>query len=64
IFIFSTNNKKNYKADVEQMFANTTKVQFDAYINEIMDVAREKRSEVLKKEKSKAQRSPFFMEKP
>ncbi len=52
IFIFSTNNKKNYKADVEQMFANTTKVQFDAYINEIMDVARDKTAELIQEFKN------------
>ena len=52
IFIFSTNNKKNYKADVEQMFANTTKVQFDSYINEIMDVARDKTAELIQEFKN------------
>ena len=52
IFIFSTNNKKNYKADVEQMFANTTKVQFDAYINEIMEVAKDKTAELIQEFKN------------
>lgn len=42
IFIFSTNDKKSYKNDVESMFTSTTQMQYDSYIAEIMDVARAK----------------------
>ena len=34
------------------MFANTTKVQFDSYINEIMDVARDKTAELIQEFKN------------
>ncbi len=47
IFIFSTNDKKSYKNDVETMFAATTKVQFDSYISEITDVAKTKTEELV-----------------
>lgn len=48
IFIFSTNDKKSYKNDIEAMFASTTKQQYDSYIAEIMDVARSKTAELIK----------------
>ena len=34
------------------MFANTTKVQFDAYINEIMEVAKDKTAELIQEFKN------------
>ncbi len=52
IFIFSTNDKKSYKNDVEQMFANTTKVQFDSYIEEITKVAIDKTAELVQEFKN------------
>lgn len=52
IFIFSTNDKKSYKNDVETMFANTTKVQFDSYIEEISEVAKKKTAELVQEFKN------------
>ncbi|MCQ2517731.1 MAG: dynamin family protein [Lachnospiraceae bacterium] len=52
IFIFSTNDKKSYKNDVETMFANTTKVQFDSYIAEITKVAQDKTAELIQEFKN------------
>lgn len=52
IFIFSTNDKKSYKNDVETMFANTTKVQFDSYIAEITEVAKTKTAELIQEFKN------------
>ena len=52
IFIFSTNDKKSYKNDVETMFANTTKVQFDSYIDEITKVAIAKTGELVQEFKN------------
>ena len=52
IFIFSTNDKKSYKNDVETMFANTTKVQFDSYIDEITKVAIDKTAELVQEFKN------------
>ncbi|MBP5564324.1 MAG: hypothetical protein J6X45_01225, partial [Lachnospiraceae bacterium] len=52
IFIFSTNDKKSYKNDVETMFANTTKVQFDSYIEEITKVAIDKTAELVQEFKN------------
>ncbi|MCR4648473.1 MAG: dynamin family protein [Lachnospiraceae bacterium] len=52
IIIFSTNDKKSYKNDVEQMFANTTKVQFDSYIEEITKVAIDKTAELVQEFKN------------
>ena len=52
IFIFSTNDKKSYKNDVETMFANTTKVQFDSYIDEITKVAIDKTGELVQEFKN------------
>lgn len=48
IFIFSTNDKKSYKNDIEAMFAATTKQQYDSYMAEIMDVAKSKTNELIK----------------
>ncbi len=47
IFIFSTNDKKSYKNDVETMFAQTTRIQFDSYIAEITEVAKTKTAELI-----------------
>ena len=47
IFIFSTNDKKSYKNDIEAMFAATTKRMYDAYVAEICDVAKLKTSELI-----------------
>ena len=52
IFIFSTNDKKSYKSDVESMFANTTKTQFDSYIAEIIEVAKTKTAELIQEFKN------------
>lgn len=52
IFIFSTNDKKSYKNDVENMFTSTTQMQYDSYIAEIMDVARAKTAELIQEFKS------------
>lgn len=47
IFIFSTNDKKSYKNDIEEMFAATTKQQYESYIAEILEVARTKTAELV-----------------
>ena len=52
IFIFSTNDKKSYKNDVETRVANTTKVQFDSYIEEITKVAIDKTRELVQEFKN------------
>lgn len=52
IFIFSTNDKKSYKNDVENMFANTTRKQFDSYIDEIVEVAKTKTAELVEEFKN------------
>ena len=52
IFIFSTNDKKSYKNDVETMFAQTTRAQFDSYIAEITDVAKVKTAELIEEFKN------------
>ncbi len=52
IFIFSTNDKKSYKNDVEGMFTSTTQMQYDSYIAEILDVARNKTAELIDEFKS------------
>lgn len=52
IFIFSTNDKKSYKNDVETMFAQTTRIQFDSYIAEITEVARSKTAELIQEFKN------------
>jgi hypoxanthine phosphoribosyltransferase len=52
IFIFSTNDKKSYKNDVETMFAQTTRKQFDSYIDEITAVAKVKTAELIQEFKN------------
>jgi hypoxanthine phosphoribosyltransferase len=52
IFIFSTNDKKSYKNDVETMFAQTTRKQFDSYIDEITEVAKVKTAELIQEFKN------------
>ena len=52
IFVFSINDKKSYKNDVETMFANTTKIQFDSYIAEIIEVAKTKCAELVQEFKN------------
>lgn len=47
IFIFSTNDKKSYKNDIEEMFATTTKQQYESYIAEILEVAKGKTAELV-----------------
>ncbi len=49
IFIFSTNDKKSYKNDIEAMFAATTMQQYESYMAEIISVAKAK-TEELKQE--------------
>ncbi len=46
IFIFSTNDKKSYKNDIEAMFATTTMQQYESYMNEIIAVAKAKTEEL------------------
>ncbi len=48
IFIFSTNDKKSYKNDVCAMFDNTTKMQYESYIAEILEVAKAKTAELIR----------------
>lgn len=48
IFIFSTNDKKSYKNDIEAMFAATTMQQYESYMAEIISVAKSKTAELLK----------------
>ncbi len=48
ILIFSTTDKKSYKNDIEEMFAATTKQQYESYISEILDVAKAKSAELVK----------------
>lgn len=48
IFIFSTNDKKSYKNDICEMFENTTKMQYESYIAEIMEVAKAKTTELIR----------------
>ncbi len=52
IIIFSTNDKKSYKKDVETMFAQTTRAQFDSYIAEITEVAKVKTAELIQEFKN------------
>ena len=47
IFIFSTNDKKSYKNDIEAMFASTTRQMYEAYIAEIIEVAKVKTAELI-----------------
>ena len=46
IFIFSTNDKKSYKNDIEAMFAATTMQQYESYMAEIISVAKAKTAEL------------------
>ncbi|MBQ6095899.1 MAG: dynamin family protein, partial [Lachnospiraceae bacterium] len=46
IFIFSTNDKKSYKNDIEAMFAATTMQQYESYMAEIIAVAKAKTDEL------------------
>lgn len=46
IFIFSTNDKKSYKQDIEAMFAATTMQQYESYMAEIIAVAKAKTEEL------------------
>ncbi len=46
IFIFSTNDKKSYKNDIEAMFAATTMQQYESYMAEIIAVAQTKTAEL------------------
>lgn len=48
IFIFSTNDKKSYKNDIEAMFAATTMQQYESYMAEIISVAKSKTAELIK----------------
>lgn len=48
ILIFSTNDKKSYKNDIEDMFATATRRQYESYIAEILDVAKTKSAELIR----------------
>lgn len=48
ILIFSTNDKKSYKNDIEEMFATATRRQYESYIAEILDVAKNKTAELIR----------------
>ena len=48
IFIFSTNDKKSYKNDICEMFDNTTKMQYESYVAEILEVAKAKTAELIR----------------
>ncbi len=48
IFIFSTNDKKSYKNDICETFDNTTKMQYESYVAEIIDVAKTKTAELIR----------------
>lgn len=48
ILIFSTNDKKSYKNDIEEMFATATRRQYESYIAEILDVAKTKTAELIR----------------
>ena len=52
IFIFSTNDKKSYKNDIEAMFAATTMQQYESYMAEIISVAKTKTAELIKEFKN------------
>ncbi len=47
VLIFSTNDKKSYKNDIEAMFSNTTRQQYESYMAEILEVARAKTAELV-----------------
>ena len=48
IFIFSTTDKKSYKNDICEMFDNTTQIQYESYVAEILEVAKTKAAELIK----------------
>lgn len=48
IFIFSTTDKKTYKNDICEMFDNTTRMQYESYVAEILEVAKTKCAELIK----------------
>lgn len=52
VLIFSTTDKKSYKNDIEEMFAMTTKQQYEAYIAEILEVAMAKSAELVQEFKN------------
>ena len=52
ILIFSTNDKKSYKNDIEAMFASTTQLQYESYIAEILEVAKAKTAELIQEFKN------------
>ena len=52
IFLFSTNDKKSYKNDIEEMFASTTKLQYESYIKEIIEVGKQKAEELVQEFKN------------
>jgi len=52
ILIFSTTDKKSYKNDIEEMFAATTKQQYEAYVSEILQVAKAKSAELVQEFKN------------
>ncbi|MGN0401042.1 MAG: dynamin family protein [Acetatifactor sp.] len=52
ILIFSTNDKKSYKNDIEEMFTTATKRQYDSYIAEILEVAKAKTAELIQEFKN------------
>lgn len=52
IFIFSTNDKKSYKNDIEDMFASTTQMQYESYLAEILEVAKTKTGELIQEFKN------------
>lgn len=56
IFIFSTNDKKSYKNDVCEMFDNTTKMQYESYAAEILEVAKAKTAELIREFKENIDR--------
>ncbi len=48
IFIFSTSDKKSYKNDICETFETTTRLQYESYIAEILDVAKTKTAELIR----------------
>ncbi|MBQ8730645.1 MAG: hypothetical protein IJY81_05640, partial [Lachnospiraceae bacterium] len=48
IFIFSTNDKKSYKNDICETFDTTTKMQYESYVAEIIEVAKTKTAELIR----------------
>lgn len=48
IFIFSTTDKKSYKNDICEAFDNATRMQYESYIAEILEVAKTKSAELIR----------------